>query len=154
MSSFDPASFLNQTVEGSNDTMAVPIPVGEYQAMISKVEPRQWKKKDDPSVSGVALDILWDVQDDGVKQALGRDKLIAKQGVMLDLTDDGQGLDMGKGKNIALGRLREATGLNDASQPFAFSMLLGRPAKVKIVHRSDPKDASIIYSEVGGVTKL
>lgn len=130
---FNPADFLNATVEGSNDTVFIPCPAGEYVGMIEKVEARPWVKKDDPTVSGVALDIQWNIDDQNAKEVTGRDKVIVRQGIMLDMTDNG-GLDMGKGKNIGLGRLREAVGLNDPSQPFAMSMLQGRAAKVRVTH--------------------
>lgn len=147
---FDPSQFLEQQTSEANDTKLVPIPVGEYTAIVEKVEARQWRKKDDPSVSGVALDNIWEIDDAALKQLLGRDKITVKQGIMLDLTETG-GLDMGKGKNVALGKLREAVGLNTPGMPFAPSMLVGRAAKIRVEHRIDGEN---IYSEVKAVTKL
>jgi hypothetical protein len=66
------------------------------------------------------------------------------QDVMLDLTDSGQ-LDMAKGRNVRLGRLREALDLNAPGRPFSFAMIQGRMAKVKVGHRVDGED---IYAEV------
>ena len=85
-----------------------------------------------------------------MKELLGRDKVTVRQGIMLDITDSG-GLDMGKGRNIGLGRLREAIGLNTPGQPFSFSMVAGRVAKVNVSHRIDGEN---IYAEVKGVAKL
>lgn len=146
---FDPNQFLDQQFVEANDTVATPVPEGEFLAVVSEVKARSWQKKDDPSVGGLALDIQWDIDDQNVKAALGRDKVTTKQGVMLDLTDAG-GLDMGKGKNIGLGRLREAVGLNTPGQPFAFSMLVGRMAKVQVKHRVD---GDRIFAEVKAVLK-
>src|SRR5512136_3156739 len=98
--SFDPQSFLESSISGSNDTKIVPVPVGEYMGIIEKVLPRQWQSKDGTS-SGVALDVFWFVEDDNVKQYLGRDIVTVKQGIMLDLTASGQ-VDMSKGKNVGL----------------------------------------------------
>ena len=147
---FDPSQFLEQQTTQANDTKLVPVPVGEYTAIVEKVDARQWRKKDDPSVSGIALDIIWELDDEAVKALLGRDKVTAKQGIMLDLSETG-GLDMGKGKNVSLGKLREATNLNEPGRPFAASMLVGRAAKIRIEHRIDGDN---IFADVKAVTKL
>ncbi len=117
--------------------------------IISKVAPRQWQSKDGTQ-SGVALDIFWLVEDANVKQYLNREEVTVKQGLMLDLTDAGN-LDMSKGKNIGLGRLREAVGKNDPSEKFSFAMLPGLSAKISVTHRISGEDT---FSEVKGVAKL
>jgi hypothetical protein len=150
MSTFDPNTFLDMTTTDANSTKSTPVPVGEYVAFIEKVDARPWSKKDDPSKSGMALDLLWNIDDANVKALLEREKVTVKQGVMLDLTEAG-GLDMGKGKNVSLGRLREAVGLNAPGQPFGFRMLEGRPAKIVVSHRIDGDN---IYAEVKAVAKL
>jgi hypothetical protein len=147
---FDPNTFLEMTVEESNSTTSTPVPAGEYLALVEKVEARPWTKKDDPSVSGMALDITWNIDDANVKALLERDKVTAKQGVMLDLSDSG-GLDMGKGKNVGLGKLRQAMDLNEPGRPFSFKMLEGRMARVTVSHRINPKDAEQIFAEVKAV---
>lgn len=141
---FDANQFLDMSVDGTMDTKAIPVPVGEYIAVIEKVEARPWASKTDASKAGVALDILWSIDDAGVKETLGRDKVIVKQGIMLDLTESG-GMDLGKGKNLGLGRLRTALNMNQPGQPFAPSMLPGRVAKVKVEHRIAGED---IFAEV------
>lgn len=150
MSMFSPEQFLGMQVNESNDTKVVPVPPGEYMAVVKEVKARPWQSKADPSKAGIALDVQWSLDDAGVKALLGRDEVSIKQGVMLDMSEAG-GLDMGKGKNISLGRLREATGLNTPGQPFSFTMLTGRMAKVKVEHRVDGEN---IYAEVKQVAKL
>jgi hypothetical protein len=147
---FNPDQFLDMTVTDSNDTKTIPVPAGEYIAIVEEVKCRQWQSKKDPSMSGLTLDIQWSLDDAGVKETLGRDKVTVKQGIMLDITDSG-GLDMGKGRNVGLGRLRDALGLNVPGQPFSFSMLSGRVAKVKVEHRIDGDN---LYAEVKGVAKM
>lgn len=147
--SFDAQSFLDATVTASNDTKITPVPVGEYMGIVEKVSPRQWQSKDGTQ-SGIALDIIWLVEDAGVKQLLGRDTVTCKQGIMLDLTPSG-GLDLSKGKNVGLGRLREAVGKNEEGQPFAFSMLPGSCAKISVSHRVSGEDT---FAEVKAVAKL
>lgn len=147
---FSPEQLMQLEVNEANSTKSEPVPIGEYLAIIKEVKPRQWTKKDDPSVSGMALDIVWDIDDANVKAVLDRDTVTAKQGLMLDLTAAG-GIDTGKGKNVGLGRLREAVGLNEPGRSFSFSQLVGRPAKIKIKHRLDGEN---IYSEVDAVAKV
>lgn len=147
---FSPEQFLDMQVTESNDTKTIPVPVGEYTAVIEEVKVRQWQSKKDPSMSGLTLDVKWSVDDSAIKELLGRDKVTVNQGIMLDLTDSG-GLDMGKGRNVGLGRLREALGLNSPGQPFSFMMLSGRVGKVSVTHRIDGEN---IFAEVKGVAKL
>ena len=147
---FNPDQFLDMQITEANDTKLTPVPVGEYVAVIKEVKCRQWQSKQDPSKSGLTLDVTWSIDDPAVKELLGRDKVTVRQGVLLDLTESG-GLDMGKGRNVSLGRLREAVGLNTPGQPFSFSMLVGRVAKVSVSHRIDGDN---IYAEVKSVTKF
>lgn len=149
MSQFDPNQFLDLQITEANDTKTIPVPAGEFLAVVDDVKCRTWNSKDG-SKSGLTLDVTWSIDDAGVKELLGREKVTVRQGVMLDMTEAG-GLDMGKGRNVGLGRLREATNLNTPGQPFAFSMLVGRPAKVNVSHRVDGEN---IYAEVKGVAKL
>ena len=147
---FNPDQFLDMQIEGQNDTKVVPVPAGEYTAMIEEVKVRQWQGKADPSKSGLTLDVQWSIDDASVKELLGRDKVTVKQGIMLDLTDAG-GLDMGKGRNIGLGRLREALDLNQPGRPFSFTMLTGRVARVSVSHRIADDN---IFAEVKQVARM
>lgn len=147
---FNPDQFLDMQVTETNDTKVVPVPVGEYTAMIDEVKVRQWQSKKDPSQSGLTLDVKWGIDNAAVAELLGRDKVTVKQGIMLDINDAGF-LDMGKGRNIGLGRLREALNLNAPGEPFSFNMLVGRVAKVSVTHRIDGED---IYAEVKSVARM
>jgi hypothetical protein len=147
--SFDAQAFLSAAIHGALDTKTIPCPVGEYMGIIDKVAPRQWTSKDGTQ-SGIALDVFWLIEDAGVRQLLGRETVLVKQGIMLDLTPQGS-IDMRKGFNIGLGRLREAVGKNDSDTPFSFAELPGLCAKVNITHRMDKEET---YAEVRGVAKL
>lgn len=144
--SFDPQAFLDSSITESNDTKIVPVPVGDYTAIVDKIVPRTWTSKDGTQ-SGVALDILWIIEDQDVKTFLGRDTVTCKQGLMLDLTPTGQ-LDMSKGRNVGLGRLREAVNLNKPNEAFSFAMLPGQMAKVSVTHRQNPQDPEEVFAEV------
>jgi len=150
MSTFDPATFLDMGLDEANSTVSTPVPEGEYQAVIDKVETRAWQGKADPSKSGIALDIIWNVEDQGVKTFLERDKVQVKQGIMLDLNVSG-GIDTGKGKNVALGKLREATNLNTPGQRFSFRMLEGQMAKISVKHHIDGEQ---VFADVKAVARL
>ena len=147
---FNPDQFLDMQIEGQNDTKIIPVPAGEYTAMIEEVKVRQWQSKADLLKSGLTLDVQWSIDDASVKELLGRDKVTVKQGIMLDLTDAG-GLDMGKGRNIGLGRLREALDLNQPGRPFSFTMLTGRVARVSVSHRIADDN---IFAEVKQVARI
>jgi hypothetical protein len=150
--SFDVDSFLNSTVSGANDTKLIPCPVGEYMGIISKVQPRQWQSKDG-TTTGVALDVTWIIEDAGVKQLCNREEVQVRQGIMLDINPNGA-LDMGAGKNIGLGRLREAVGKNSPGEAFSFAMLPGLMAKVNVTHRPDERNPGDVFAEIRAVAKL
>lgn len=147
---FNPDQFLDTQVTDSNDTKLIPVPINEYTGIVDEVKCRQWQSKKDPSLSGLALDLTWLIDDQAVKDLLGRDKVTVKQGIMLELTDSGT-LDMGKGKNVSLGRLREALDLNQAGQAFSFNMLQGRLGKISVTHRIDGDN---IFAEVKAVARM
>jgi hypothetical protein len=147
--SFNPQEFLDASVSTANDTKIIPVPMGEYHGIVEKVAPRQWQSKDGTQ-TGVALDIFWMVEDAGVKEFLGRQSVTCKQGIMLDMTPQG-GLDMSTGKNVGLGRLREAVGKNTPGEHFSFAMLPGLSARIAVNHRIVGDD---VYAEVKSVAKL
>ena len=143
---FSPEEFLNQSFDQALDTKVVPCPVGEYPAIAEKVEVKPWSARDGSS-SGLKVEVVWDIQDDGAKTVTGRDPLRVRQQQMLDLTDTGS-LDFGKGRNVGLGRIREALKLNTPGEPFSFSMIQGRMAKVKVSHRAAGED---LYDEIKAI---
>lgn len=145
---FDPNTFLNTEVTEALDTKVVPCPAGEYLAIADKVDIKPWQSKDGSS-SGLKADILWDIQDENVKALIGRDTVKVSQQQMLDLTETGM-LDTSKGKNVGLGRLREALDLNVPGEPFSFGMIQGRMAKVVVSHRPYNDD---IFAEIKRVAK-
>lgn len=148
MTSFDPNTFLNTTYDEANDTKVIPVPAGEYQAIAEKVDIKTWSSKDGSS-SGLKLEIVWDILDDNVKALLGRDTVKVTQQQMLDLTDTGA-LDLSKGKNVGLGRIREALGMNTPGQAFSFGMIQGQLAKVIVSHRVVGED---IFAEIKKIAK-
>ncbi len=149
MSTFDPQAFLDAQTTETNDTRVLPCPVGEWPATIDSVDIKSGvgQKSGEPWTK---LAVKWVIEGCPANQLAERDKIFTQQGVMLDLTESG-GLDMGKGKNVQLGRLREAVGLNQPGQPFSFRMLIGRSAKVSVSHREYEGN---LYDEVKGAVRL
>lgn len=146
MSVFDANTFAQLTINEANSTESIPIPAGEYPATIKEKKIETWQAKDGSS-SGLKMLVFWEVEDPMVKEVTGRDKSIVRQEMMFDLTDSGM-LDMGKGMNVRLGRLREATGLNRPGEAFSFDMLPGRQAVITVGHRADKNDPNTRYAEV------
>ena len=76
--------------------------------------------------------IKWDIQDEEAKKIVERETLSVTQSILLDLTPDGTGMDMGKGKNIGLGQIRTALGQNQPGAQWSPAMIEGQPAKLKV----------------------
>lgn len=151
MTVFDPEAFLNETIEGANDTQYQTVPAGEYTGMIEKIDMPQGRTTKDGNPI-YPLDIMWVLLDEDLKASLGRDKIIVRQSVFLDITEAG-GLDMGKGKNVPLGKLREALGLN--SSGFSLRQLSGAgPALVNVSEEPDKQDATLIRNRVKSVGRI
>lgn len=146
---FNPDELLTSVFEGANSTSAAPIPEGEYNATCNKVEIRSWQSKTDPNKGGYILSTQWEINDD-ISESTGRDKNIARYEIFLDITPEGK-LDMARGKNTRLGKLREAVGLNQPGQSFSFTMLEGQSANVYIAHRINGED---VYAEIKSISSL
>lgn len=131
MSTFDVNALTNAQVSEANDTQIIPIPEGEWTAVIAKYEIRAVKGKDGEVP---VLEITWDIDSPEVQAATGRDKNSVRQSVWLDLTPSNT-LDMGKGKNTSLGRLRDALKQNIPGKLWNFGLLVGQVATISVGHR-------------------
>lgn len=149
MSSFNPQEFMNQVSNEANDTRITPCPEGEYIGVLGepKLEERTSQKTGETYLQ---LTIPVTVDDPAAKEATGRDPLTVRWQSFIDRTENG-GLNFGQGKNIKLGRLREATGLNKPGEPFSIGKLQGKIVKIAVKHRPDPTDSETIYDEVSKV---
>ncbi len=147
MSVFNADAFLNTEITGEMDTKLIPIPEGDFTSQVAKVAFREVTQKD--GVKRAIMDVTWDILDEGVKKETKLDKPMARQSVFLDLNEQG-GLDMGKGRNIQLGRLREAVGQNRSGKAWSPANLTGQMAVVTIKQRIEGDD---IYSDIKKVTK-
>jgi len=147
MSNFNPEAFMNSTTTDSNSTQYTQVPEGEYNAAIDAVTPRTTQ------TGKALLSVKWKVDDEGARTATGMAEPSVFQTVWLDIKDDGT-LDGGAGKNVGLGKLREALGQNQAGKPWAPGMLIGGVAKIRVKHSIDKRDNVTINAEVSAVAKL
>lgn len=144
--SFDPESFIDSAVTGANDTVVAQCPEGTYRAQVGdKMDPpRKVETKRGPAY---IFRLNWDILDDTVRAQLERPNVYVSQDLWLDFDETGA-LDMGKGKNVELGRIREAVGVNDPNVPFKMRDLTGRMATISVAHRADKDNPERKYAEV------
>ena len=140
--SFNPEEFMQTTTEEATSTEYVPIPEGEYNAVIDKVDGRETQK------GSPVMDVTWKLDAPDVEDAHEK---IVRQSIFLDLSEGGA-LLTGKGQNVQLGRLRAALGQNTPGQAWAPSMLQGNVAVVTVKHRMG--DEGQIYNDVKHVAAL
>lgn len=145
---FDPNTLLTAQAMGAMDTRLIPVPAGVYTAMVKNITARQFtfKKGDREGQRGVSVDLTWQIDDATVREHTGLDTPTVRQSLMIDMTPQG-GFDLGKGKNVSLGKLRAALNMNDPSAPFSFEMLRGRVAKVEVIERINDDKNSTSYGE-------
>ncbi len=150
---FNADTFLEQTVTGASETKYPVIPAGEYPAISKSITAREMPNLKEPEKGAyTVLDITWAIDDAGVKEETGLDAPTCRQSVFLEL-ENGL-LDMREKKNVPLGRLREALGLNDPDKPFSFNDLVGQPAIVRIEQSPNAKDPENPYSNVTKVAQV
>ena len=147
MSSFNPDTFLNTETNQANATAYTPCPEGEFTASIKAIKPRVLTD------GRAVLDLTWIVDDEEVRNETGMAEPSVRQTLWLDTTESG-GLDFGKGKNVGLGRVREALDQNQSGKPWAPGMLVGGVAKIKVTHSIDKRDNETIQANVASTVKL
>lgn len=134
MSLFDPSTFLDSSAGGPLSTERLLVPAGVYSnAYISDVTPKEGTigEGDRAGQPWVSINFIWVIDDNELRQKMDRAEVKVTQSVMLDLTEDGQ-LDTGKGKNVRLGKLRKALGINDGD--VQWRKFIGIPATIQIAH--------------------
>jgi hypothetical protein len=153
-STFSAESFAQATFEGKGDVRRISSAVdeGEYPAIIEGPWGAATKIRVEKNYP--ILDVQWRPSSPELQQKLGIERLpMIRQSIFLDVTSTG-GLDFGPFKNGDLNRLREAIGLNNDGQRWSFQDFIGKPAKIKVVHKPNEKDAQNPFVNVVSVTKL
>lgn len=141
---FNPDDFLNSTVTGVLATRRPPMPEIEEATLLIKDLNARMTGGDNPQP---VLDVTMVVDEQVARDVTGMTEPTVRYGCWLDLTPEGD-LDMSEGKNIQLGRLREAVGQNQDGVAWQPSQLLGQVLRGKITQRPDKNDPETIYNDV------
>lgn len=150
MSIFDPEQSLDISIDAPL-VKRPPIPVGDYTATIKELKARPWQGRKDPSRSGIAWDVKFDVTlPNDVASLVGQPAIVLSDSIMLDLNDAGA-LDLSPGKNGGLRRYREALDMNKPGDAFSARAMVGRMLKVKVKHEIYEGE---IQERVGGVARV
>lgn len=131
----DVKSFLNTKFSGgANATVRRPVPIGEWKAVIDDVELEAFPGKKDPTKTYLRATFTYRILDEQcLAQLPGREKVVAVDGWLVDLTDGGD-IDFSPDRNVNLGRVREATGCNKPGDEWSFPGFKNQIVKVKITH--------------------
>lgn len=160
---FDPETFMQQTIDQPLAENFRVVPEGEYTAMIGDFDSTAFESKDFTYKRGAKagqpgtmtiFNCPFIVQDETLKAELGRETITVYGRIMLDIDPATGGLDFGPDRNVMLGRIRGAVGQNNPG-PWNPSQLRGAgPLMIRVSHRSDDKDPSRKYVEVKHVSKI
>lgn len=139
--SFDTNSFLSTETTDSTSTEYVPFPEGEFNAVVDGLDLRTPK-------GNTILDVNWRVDSPENEETNGK---VVRQSIFLDMLESGA-MDSSPGKNVQLGRLREALGQNQKGRPWSPNMMLGQVALISTKQRTGPEGQ--IFTDVKNVAKL
>jgi hypothetical protein len=149
----DYSHLLDAQVDDAMATFIRPIPEGDYKARIDSLEivSISINKGQNAGKEMPQAVILWEILDEGLTAQLGRTPKVRQQ-AWLDLDATGN-LDTGPDKNVRLGQIREALGLNGAG--FRLGQLKGSlPCLIHVTQRPNEQNPDAPYNDVSRVTKL
>lgn len=160
-STFDVDAFMSTQTTAKASTERLRVPIGEWKAQIfdMKVDSFDITKGDRKGDKLHKLTLIWKsadpdwlkaYQDDNEDPALDDARLMVRQQIILDFTEEGA-LDFSKGHNIKLAYLREAVGQNDGS-PWAPGMLKNQTAFIEVVNVPNENEPDNPYTEVKKVS--
>lgn len=155
MGVFNPTKFLESTTTDAGSTRLDPVPQGEYSAIIQDISFREIeiKRGEQAGKTRLIMSVSWELLDSELKAKLDRIPRV-RQDIWIDQDDSGD-IDYSKGKNVGLGRLREALGQNAPGQNWSPGMLKGAgPALLVVTERPDDNNADIIYNDVKSVGQI
>jgi len=147
MSLFNADVLLNAATESKMSTSIPPMPNGDFIFTITGVEFKN--PKDDMVVLEAKVECI----DPEVCAVTGMNPTKSKISCFCDLTDSGL-LDDAEGKNVQIGKLREAVGQNEAGTPWTPMMLVGAQLRGKVAQEPDKKDPTIIRSNIVATARI
>jgi hypothetical protein len=152
---FDADTFMSSTTTEAGSTTVKPLPAATYTAIVEDVaKPRVITGRD--GGTSVVLDVTFKLMDvpPAVAAEIGRQVFTVRSGYFLDVTPS-NGLDLSKGKNVQLNKLRAALGQNEQGKPWNINMLKGAgPLKVTTGLRADKNAPDVFYTDVKAVGKM
>jgi hypothetical protein len=156
MSLFDPVSLLNADF-GALDTKRQPLPIGEVVAQITEIGFSEGvsNKPGKPATPWNRLDAKLEITDPSYLSQYGDgsvDRITTNLGIMLDCTgllSQGGTIQTGMNKNIRLGRLRDAAGVN--GKPLG--ALVGQFIRISIIQKPGYNNPSEVVDEIANFTK-
>lgn len=162
---FDVDAFLSSTIDQTLDTTRLPVPPGDYLAQINtddkaiSVDKGTIGKGERTGQPWASLVVSMTIPDPSgsIKAATGRDPVIVRHNIFLDLTTQGD-MDWSTGKNINFAKLFAACGWpTDAkgklNSGFSPSWLRGKTLKIKLENEPNPKDPTQMFERITAVTK-
>ena len=147
---FDPQLYLDATIEQPTVKRPAAKAGVPFLSMIKDVKARPWQKKDDPSVSGMALDVVHEITLTGdVAKEVGQEKITLTDGFIIDLTDGGT-LDNSPGKNRRVRQYRDALDMNKPGDTWSPRRMVGRSLLTVLDHELYLGD---IQERIGALAK-
>lgn len=145
---FDPQALQQATYEEATSTVRLLLPVGwKGRGIIKNTEFTSGESKKNPGEKFVKLVVnVEQIEGPDMETHIQRKSISGRLEYLCDINDRGM-LDMGPGKNVGLGLLREALGMNQPGVPFKFSDMAGKPVALKAGIREDPNDPATKYQE-------
>jgi hypothetical protein len=146
---FDTDNFLGSSAGGVLSTERTLIPIGTYpDCTVSdlKLNHGTYENGEKAGDKWARLNIIYEIHDDAVRNELDRAKVLVSGGIFLDITPEGA-LDNGRGKNVRLGKLKAALGLNGAND--TWQDFLGKRVVLTIGHGVNKKDGSATEEVLG-----
>jgi hypothetical protein len=154
---FDPNTVADIEVTGAMETKRVPIPVGRYNFQVSKLTIKEGTI-DDGDRKGEkwwAFELDCEMQagsktstGESIEELTGIPQPHSRYQGFLDRDQKTGVLELGPGRNVDLGKIREAVGLNGSATPFKMKMLVGQVFNGEIVHRANPKSPGEFFAEI------
>lgn len=158
---FDPAAFMDATVDSPLATQYQQVPEGDYTAMIdsfddSSLETIDFTYKKGPRAGEPGkmykLNLPIVLQDAKLSAEMGRDRVTVRAQIVLDFDDDGR-LSTKPDRNVLLGQIKAAVGQNAAGIPIR-NLAGAGPLIVHVRHRTNEKDRERPYVEVSRAAPL
>lgn len=138
----DNSTFANLVTTEAMETVVPQVPAGPRPGYIKEFKLRQQKE-------WWLMDVTWVVTDQESIDATQNPEPKVRQSIFVDFTPDGA-LDNGKGKNIQLGKLREAVNQNQKGKPWSPGMLVGATGMLDVAHEMYKGN---LQAKVAGVTR-